>query len=410
MGLLVTVHVPTVYINQEASSRRVPSFTWSKPTPNTAQKRDYNACDTTTVQFTALPQPFIHTRGVVEYEETMAVSTNNALYFFDCGVRETRMQLYRTFKEPKIYKFAKKFQYDKIIQRCKANPLLASKEAKFQHEYPPNQTALHLVLEPLFLMDISTKLDQELLQKRHEAAAALLEANKDAATMCCTFGTSPITMVCVDPFACPQDLEMLIRACPKSLLLTDLEGRTPLHYACINNRSNSTMMKILVKACPEAASAQDNLKKTPLHFAAMSIVTSCLDDAEWTGKLVAHSVNSPACSVDVIKLLIETNPEAVSTRDHQQRTPLHHLCVYFETQSSSLDDLLSTELLDVMELLVEADPSIAAQSDDTDCTPIAVIKDLHQRIQVDKDTSEKRQQQCETLERIISFVGNSKVE
>ena len=32
-------------------------------------------------------------------------TATNALYIFDCGVRETRMQFYRTFREPKLYRY-----------------------------------------------------------------------------------------------------------------------------------------------------------------------------------------------------------------------------------------------------------------------------------------------------------------
>lgn len=129
--------------------------------------------------------------------------TGNALYFFDCRVRESRMLFYRKFREPRLYKLAKKFDFERIIERCRSLPAIAAKEARFQHEYPPQQTALHLVLEPLFLLDLPTdeESSKEMQSLRHEAAAALLEANKDAATLCCSLGTSPTTLVCIDPYA-----------------------------------------------------------------------------------------------------------------------------------------------------------------------------------------------------------------
>lgn len=322
---------------------------------------------------------------------TKMTGSNNALHFFDCRVRETRMQFYRTFREPKLYRFAKKFEYDKITERCKRNPAVASREAKFRHEYPPQQTALHLVLEPLLLMGIHQGVSEEMRDKRHDAAAALLKVNPESALVPCTLGTTPITMVCVDPFASLKDVDMLIRASAKSLLVPDIEGRLPLHYACINNRDNKEMIRMLVDACPEAASVEDKLRRLPLHYASMASASSSLPSSSGLDMLadilVKHSSEAPTSVVSVLGLLVQTNKDAVSAVDQNGMAPLHHLCRYL---SSCGGDLPENELLAVLDLLVNADPSVLKQLDDTGCTPVSVLKGAYGQPRTGDDGSDER--------------------
>lgn len=306
-------------------------------------------------------------------------ATNNALYFFDCRVRETRMQFYRTFREPKLYRFAKKFEYDKIVERFRRYPVVAAREAKFRHEYPPQQTALHIVMEPLFLLGINTELSEELRQKRHAAAEVILNANKDAACVTCSLGTSPVTMVCMDPYASLKDVDMLIRACPKSLLLPDIEGRLPLHYACINNRDNLEMIKMLVAACPEAAFMKDKLKRLPLHYASMASAASSYSSSSGldavAGILVKHSSQAPTSTLSVVQLLIETNKDAVFAADQKGMTSLHHLCQYMSSRND-----LPNELLAVLDLLVTTNHSALKLPDNNGRTPVSSLDELYRRL------------------------------
>jgi len=326
-----------------------------------------------------------------------------ALYFFDCRARETRMQLYRTFREPRLYRYAKRLEYDLIVERCRKSPLVAAREARFRHDYPPQQTALHLVLEPLFLIGNPAFFDKELREKRHLAAAALLEANKDAALVSCTLGTTPIIMVCVDPYASLKDVDMLVRARPRSLLLPDIEGRLPLHYACINNRANIDMVKQLIEACPEAAFVKDRLGRLALHYASMASPLS--NHASSSGLdvlsdfLVEHSAMAPISSPSVVKVLIQANSKAVSVVDKDGMTPIHHLCQYMNSQV--IVDL-STELIAVIELLVQADPLVIELSDNSGRTPFSNLMDWHERLRAGNHAIDGRQKQFDALERIMS--------
>lgn len=288
------------------------------------------------------------------------------------------MHLYRTFREPKLYRYAKKFDYDRIIKRCHRHPAAAAREAKFRHDYPPQQTALHLLLEPLILLGFDQSIAEELREKRHEAAKALLEANKEAAHTTCTFGTTPVSMVAVDPYASLQDLDMLICASPKALLLPDIEGRLPLHYACINNRDNLEMSKMLLSSCSEAAFIEDKLKRLPLHYACMASASSSHPSSSGldilANLLVDHSPKAPTSTTCVVQLLIAANRSAVSAVDASGMTPLHHLCHYIRGCQE-----LPMELLAVLELLVKTSPSVLEQSDDSGYTPISMLEEVYQR-------------------------------
>ena len=290
------------------------------------------------------------------------------------------MHLYRTFREPKLYRYAKKFDYDRIIKRCHRHPAAAAREAKFRHDYPPQQTALHLLLEPLVLLQgLSQDITEELREKRHEAAKALLEANKEAAHTTCTLGTTPVSMVAVDPYASLQDLHMLICASPKALLLPDIEGRLPLHYACINNRDNLEMSKMLVSSCSEAAFIEDKLKRLPLHYACMASASSSHPSSSGldilANLLVDHSPKAPTSTTCVVRLLIAANRSAVSAIDASGMTPLHHLCHYIR----GCQEFLPMDLLAVFELLVQTSPSVLKQSDDSGSTPISMLEEVYHR-------------------------------
>ena len=321
------------------------------------------------------------------------------------------MQFYRTFREPKLYRYAKRFEYDKIVERCKSKPKAAAREAKFRHDYPPQQTALHLVLEPLFFLGNPAFVDDEWRDKRHDAAAALLELNKDAALLTCTLGTTPISMVCADPYPSLKDVDMLIRASRKSLLLPDVGGRLPLHYACINNRSNLEMIRMIIQVCPEAAFVADRLKRYALHYAVMASASSIHASSSSgldliAGALVEHSSNAPTSTVPVVALVLQTNKEATWAADKEGMTPLHHLCLYMNSPSA----YLTSELVAVLGLIVRANPRAAKLTNNYGDMPISMLKDLCRRLKADSnedtDASEKRREQREALERIVNLCNN----
>jgi hypothetical protein len=263
----------------------------------------------------------------------------NLLYKIECQARESRMWFYVRFCEPKLYRYAKGFEFEKIEERCRRYPRAAAREARFRHEYAMQQTALHRVLEPAFLLgeaDWTEDDDGSMVELRHRAAAALLEANPDAALVPCVSGTTPAMMVCLDPHGSLDDLDMLLTARPKCALQTDSQGRVPLHYACINNRANLPMIKMLLDACPDAAAVQDNFGRVPLHYAAMAS-PSFSGHANVEQTISDQSGKAGICTEDIMELIIGANKEAVEVTDKKGMIPLDHLCRHIDSCSSDAE-------------------------------------------------------------------------
>lgn len=315
------------------------------------------------------------------------------------------MKFYQRFREPKLFRYAKQLKWDKIILRCQKHPRVAAREAKFQHEYAPNETALHALLHPFFLLsqNVESLPDCEtldcMLETRHMAAAALLEKNQNAALVPCVLGTIPLTLVCMDPFACLKDLDILLESCPKSALVKDLEGRTPLHYACINNRANLAMIQKMLQAAPEAARLEDRLGRMPLHFACMA-PPSHSNHGSFTPfahffeeKVSAVSGKVPICSEPVLRLLLTANSNATVAVDDDGMTPLHHLMNYIQTVSDN-DDMITMDLLELLYVLVQANPKAATfLARGTPMTPRDIIQKLH--------TSSQDLKQIDALKKIL---------
>jgi len=274
------------------------------------------------------------------------------LYKLECQVRESRMNFYMKWREPKLYRYAVRAEYDKIAERCQKYPHRAKKEAIFRHEYAPNQTALHRVLEPLFLQALPGKSP---LEARHKAAEALLKAGPDSALLPCVFGTTPLMMVCIDPDSYLPDLEMLLASCPSTASCTELKGRTALHYACMNNRSNARMIRKLLEVCPESVSVVDKDGRSPLHYA-------CHADPCFVGyavvetRMCAQIRKAPIATKEVWELLLAatscSSRDALRREDKEGMTPAQHLRKAIERCDSDKDRKEQLQALEKM--LLEA--------------------------------------------------------
>lgn len=301
------------------------------------------------------------------------------LYRMECNARETRMKFYRTFCEPKLYKYARSLEYDKIVERCQKHPNAAKREARFRHSYAPNQTPLHLVLEPYFLFGkeaivVSIESDeamvQALFESRHEAAASLVRLYPEAALDVCSMGTTPLIMVCLDPYANIKDLNLLLEACPKAALVADMQSRLPLHYACLNNRCRVDLVEKLLSSCPEAATIPDRSGRLALHYACMAspifdvggssakylegVIVSKLEDETPQKELLQEKQSKPPRilfpTVQVLEQLIAINKNSIQTVDKEGRTPLHYICLYIDKHIHEM----SPEVSRLVHILVQA--------------------------------------------------------
>ena len=99
----------------------------------------------------------------------------------------------------------------------------------------------------------------------------------------------------------------LLQACRRSgdiILERDKSGRTPLMIA-INSNSNLSVIDSLLKSCQRAATVHDHSGHLPLHLA--SSTGSNADDQS-----------------EVIRLLLESYPEAAGRESNNGRTPLQY--------------------------------------------------------------------------------------
>ena len=93
----------------------------------------------------------------------------------------------------------------------------------------------------------------------------------------------------------------------KILLHRDNFGWTPLHYACCHNAQDKDLIRLLLETCPEAIHVKNNNDLLPIHLA-------------------CH--NNP--SSDVIKMLVEHDDESkksIQTKSkHHGLLPIHYAC------------------------------------------------------------------------------------
>jgi hypothetical protein len=290
----------------------------------------------------------------------------NVLHSVDCHAREARMKFYTKFQEPKLFIMAKRFDYEGIIRRCQQRPKQASREANFRHAYPPEQAPLHRVLEPYYLLFDGAGADggiseewkalditDELLQRRDEAARALFNACEDAAMFPCSFGTTPLVMICLDPHGNIDMAKNLIARRPKCIAVKDMEGRTPLHNACLIHRNcNEELIDVLLKEDPSAASVIDCHGRTPLHYACIAVIeTEEGDPFAGYNQLVAYqSLRQGLPSRCLLQRLLRADPSAASIKNETTKTPIHYLCEY--AIKNHIDE---SELRPLLEVFPEID-------------------------------------------------------
>jgi hypothetical protein len=173
-----------------------------------------------------------------------------------CYREQLGYALYATFREPRLYRMAVTGDWEGIPARCKSHP----KEAAFVHKYPPADTALHRIVNASSLTTLASSIvvcendshgtldepvpmamNQETVDQfialKMAAIRALLEANRQAASLTDTFGRTPLHLACMDVTdgGAAAALEIL-SANPMAATVTDVnEQRTPLHFLVARN-------------------------------------------------------------------------------------------------------------------------------------------------------------------------------
>eukprot|EP00815_Leptocylindrus_aporus_P012990 CAMPEP_0116052162 /NCGR_PEP_ID=MMETSP0322-20121206/1403_1 /TAXON_ID=163516 /ORGANISM="Leptocylindrus danicus var. apora, Strain B651" /LENGTH=299 /DNA_ID=CAMNT_0003535033 /DNA_START=376 /DNA_END=1275 /DNA_ORIENTATION=- len=163
----------------------------------------------------------------------------------------------------------------------------------------------------------------------------------------------PIHWACIKkaPF---QVIETLVKASPKSLLMSDsLHSATPLALAC-SFGATSEVIHLLIKASPEALKKYDRDGNLPCHIACSrrceGIVSLLLSAYPGAAKVKNFKHKVPlmlavsrydSLSSCVIKELLIANPEASELKDMQNRTTLH-LAVMWKASAEVIDLLIAS--------------------------------------------------------------------
>jgi hypothetical protein len=113
----------------------------------------------------------------------------------------------------------------------------------------------------------------------------------------------------------------------------------PLHYLCKKNRAPLSTIKAMIEAAPAALSSTDaGTKNLPMHIACwygqpldiigalLSANPMCVKRADKDGNLPIHTAASFA-SPDVVQLLLEADPSTAATLNKRKQTPLHRACL-----------------------------------------------------------------------------------
>jgi hypothetical protein len=193
----------------------------------------------------------------------------------ECCVWDSyRHALYTKLREPKLYRFAAKGDWDLIPYRCKTHP----KEARFIHKYVPMDTALSRLLRMALGPASSQEFRSSIFEMKYSAVAALLDANPSAATLRDSFQRTPLHWGCID--AAGNHLEddgadgnsilwLLLKQAPRAAEMVDVAKRTPLHYLVARNDEIPMQFAAkLVALYPEALGMTDEVGETPLDILA----------------------------------------------------------------------------------------------------------------------------------------------
>jgi hypothetical protein len=126
----------------------------------------------------------------------------------------------------------------------------------------------------------------------------------------------------------------------------------PLHYLCKKNRAPLSTMNAMIEAAPDALSSTDGgTKSLPMHIACwygqplesiralLSANPKCVKLADKDGNRPLHTAASFA-SPEVVQLLLEADPSTATTLNKRKQTPLHCACLRRDISTAVLEKIL----------------------------------------------------------------------
>ncbi|KAL7557331.1 hypothetical protein ACA910_020319 [Epithemia clementina (nom. ined.)] len=132
----------------------------------------------------------------------------------------------------------------------------------------------------------------------------------------------------------PLDIiDVFLSVAADTVRLPDLCWWLPLHYACACG-SDTAVIQALVESFPESRISTDRRHRTPLHFALgeksaspdvifLLSSTGAASYPDDIGMLPLHYACALGAPEEVLYVLTEAYPDAITARDSRGRTPLH---------------------------------------------------------------------------------------
>ena len=108
----------------------------------------------------------------------------------------------------------------------------------------------------------------------------------------------------------------------------------PLHHAC-KNENYLRLIHFLIQAEPESSSVPDNNGKAPLQY--LKETASGQDERGMT-LLHRQAANFKGLNMEILDILVHANPEAARQHDDSGLLPIHYACL---NEASTLDIILS---------------------------------------------------------------------
>mmetsp|Transcript_17055 Transcript_17055/g.25031 ORF Transcript_17055/g.25031 Transcript_17055/m.25031 type:complete len:316 (+) Transcript_17055:64-1011(+) len=191
----------------------------------------------------------------------------------------------------------------------------------------------------------------------------LLKECPEAAKEKDTLGKTPLHCACENS-ASFEVVSLLLKAYPEASKIKDNNGMTPLHYEC-ENGSSIDIVSLLFESFPDAVMEKDVKGRTALHCLCSkrtsvekkqhAMAEHIPETSHETGHLQFASSNCPP--INVVALLLEWYPSAVTEEEEDGNTPLDY---WNEHHSPDHDERIATILYGIDNLHDDdLDPSIA---------------------------------------------------
>lgn len=126
----------------------------------------------------------------------------------------------------------------------------------------------------------------------------------------------------------------------------------PLHYLCKKNKAPLSTIEAMIEAAPAALSSADaGNKSLPIHIACwfgqslestralLSANPTCVKRTDKDGNRPLHTAASLA-SPEVVQLLLEADPSMATTLNKRKQTPLHCACLRRDISTTVIEKLL----------------------------------------------------------------------